>query len=143
MAACYDLHSMSWDPFRELQLWQDRFGRLALHQPEPWRPAIDVYETADIYVVTAEVPGLTREDVELAVEDTRLTIRGHRTDRRVTNRNAVHFHQVERGHGAFARTLEFAERIDGDHVSADLADGVLSIILPKVPPPPARRIEVK
>ena len=134
---------MSWDPFRELQLWQDRLGRLASHQPEPWRPAIDVYETSDTYVVTAEVPGLTREDVELAVEDTRVTIRGHRVDRRVSNRSAVHFHQVERGHGAFARTLEFAERIDSDKVSADLADGVLSVTLPKVPPPPARRIEVK
>ena len=134
---------MSWDPFRELQLWQDRLGRLASHHPESWRPAIDVYETPDSYVVTAEVPGLTREDVELAVEDTRVTIRGHRVDRRVSNRSAVHFHQVERGHGAFARTLEFAERIDSDQVSADLADGVLSVTLPKVPPPPARRIEVK
>jgi HSP20 family protein len=134
---------MAWDPFRELQLWQDRLGRLASPQPEPWRPTMDVYETPETYVVTAEVPGLTREDVELAVEDTRLTIRGHRGDRRVTNRSAVHFHQVERGHGAFARTLEFAERIDGDRVSADLSDGVLSVTLPKAPPPPARRIEVK
>jgi HSP20 family protein len=134
---------MSWDPLRELQLWQDRLGHLAAHQPEPWRPAIDVYETAETYVVTAEVPGMTRDDVELAVEDTRLTIRGHRADRRVANRSSVHFHQVERGHGAFARTLEFAERIDSDKVSADLTDGVLSVTLPKVPPPPARRIEVK
>ena len=45
---------MSWDPFRELQLWQDRLGRLASPQPEPWRPAIDVYETPETYVVTAE-----------------------------------------------------------------------------------------
>ena len=44
----------------------------------------------------------------------------------------MHFHQVERGHGAFARTFEFADKIDVEQVSADLADGVLTVTLPKV-----------
>jgi HSP20 family protein len=134
---------MSWDPFRELQAWQERLGRLATHQPESWSPAIDVYETDDSYIIAAEVPGLTREEIELAAEDTRLTIRGQRSDRRVSTREVIHFHQVERGHGAFARTFEFAERIDGDRVAADLSDGVLTIKLPKMAPPPARKIAVK
>jgi HSP20 family protein len=134
---------MSWDSLRELQAWHDRLGRLATHQPESWSPAIDVYETDESYVVTAEVPGLTREEIELAVEETRLTIRGQRVNRGAASRDAIHFHQVERGHGAFARTFEFAERIDSDRISADLTAGVLSITLPKVPAPPARRIQVK
>jgi HSP20 family protein len=55
----------------------------------------------------------------------------------------VHFHQVERGHGSFRRTFEFAHAIDAEHVTADLADGVLTISVPKRLPPPARRIEVR
>jgi HSP20 family protein len=134
---------MPWDPLRDLQAWHGRLGRLATPQPESWSPAIDVYETEDSYVVTAEVPGLTREEIEIAVESARLTIRGQRADRRISTTDVIHYHQVERGHGAFVRTFEFADRVDDGRVAADLADGVLSITLPKVPPPPARKIEVK
>jgi HSP20 family protein len=100
-----------------------------------------VYETPDSYVVTAEVPGLKREDVDLALEETRLTLRGQRVDRR-TSSDVLHFHQVERSHGSFSRTFEFGEKVDMDRVSADLTDGVLTVTLPKIAPPPARRIEV-
>ena len=127
---------------RDLLVWQERLGRLAPAPPESWTPAIDVYETSTSYVVTAEVPGLARDQIELVMEEWQLTIRGHRSDRG-TARDILHFHQVERGHGTFARTFEFAEKIDVEAVSADLADGVLTVTLPEVPPPPPRRIEVK
>jgi HSP20 family protein len=134
---------MPWDPLRDLRAWQERLERLALHHAESWAPPIDVYETAATYVVTAEVPGISRDQVELAVEASRLTIRGQRTDRAAAGGDAVQYHQVERGHGAFARTFEFAEKIDADGVSADLSEGLLTITIPKVPPPPARKIEVR
>lgn len=121
----------------------ERLGRLTPTPAESWTPAIDVYETADAYVVTAELPGLSRADIDLSVEDWRLTIRGHRSDRGMGDQDVMHFHQVERGHGAFARSFEFAEQISPEQVSADLADGVLAIKLPKATPPPPRRIEVK
>jgi HSP20 family protein len=126
---------------RDLRVLQERLERMTAHHTESWTPAIDVYETADRYVIAAELPGLARESIDLAVEDSRLTIRGQRVDR--TSGDVVHFHQVERGHGAFARTFEFASKIDTEAVSADLADGVLTITLPKAPPPPARKIEVR
>ena len=126
---------------RDLRVMQERLERMTAHHTESWTPAIDVYETADRYVIAAELPGLARESIDLAVEDSRLTIRGQRVDR--TSGDVVHFHQVERGHGAFARTFEFASKIDTEAVSADLADGVLTITLPKAPPPPARKIEVR
>jgi len=100
-----------------------------------------VYETGDSYVITAEVPGITREDVELALEEMRLTISGRRPDP-PASAGTVRFHQVERGRGPFARTFEFAERIDSSRVNADLSDGVLTITLPKLPEGPARKIEV-
>jgi HSP20 family protein len=132
---------MPWDPLRDLRVLQERLERMSAHHTDSWTPAIDVYETADRYVIAAELPGLSRESIDLALEDSRLTIRGQRVDR--TSGDVVHFHQVERGHGAFSRTFEFATKIDTEAVSADLADGVLTITLPKAAPPPARKIEVR
>jgi HSP20 family protein len=134
---------MSWDPLRDLRVWQERLERLTDHRSDSWTPPIDVYETQDRYVVAAEVPGLSREAIELALEDSRLTIRGQRIDRSTTAGDVVHFHQVERGHGAFARTFEFASNIDVESVSADLTNGVLTVTLPKAARPPARKIEVR
>jgi HSP20 family protein len=134
---------MPWDPMRDLRVWQERLERLSAHHPDSWTPPIDVYETEDRYVIAAEVPGLARQDVDLALEDTRLTIRGQRVDRPATAADVVHFHQVERGHGSFARTFEFASKIDIDAVEADLTNGVLTITLPKAVRPPARKIEVR
>ena len=128
---------------RDFTAWQERLGRLSPHAAESWSPAIDIYETATTYVVTAEVPGLTRDEIDLALEESRLTIRAHRMERRRPDAEIVRFHQVERGHGGFARTFEFVDKIDVSRVSADLADGVLYIKLPKVAPPPPRRIEVR
>lgn len=133
---------MPWDPMRDLRAWQERLERLTAPHAESWTPPIDVYETGDRYVIAAELPGLTREQIELALEDSRLTIRGHRADRGPGG-EAVHYHQVERGHGAFSRTFDFAEKIDVQQISADLSNGVLTVTLPKTPAPPARKIEVR
>jgi HSP20 family protein len=134
---------MSWDPLRDLRVWHERLERLTDHRADSWTPPIDVYETQDRYVVAAEVPGLAREHIDLALEDSRLTIRGQRIDRRATAEDAIHFHQVERGHGSFARTFEFGSKIDVESVSADLTNGVLTITLPKAMRLPARKIEVR
>jgi HSP20 family protein len=134
---------MAWDPIEDLRAWQERLERLTIPHSESWAPPIDVYETATDYVVSAEVPGLTREQVELALEESRLTIQAERADRAAKGGTITRYHQVERGHGRFARTFEFAEKIDVERVTADLTNGVLTISLPKVPPPPARKIEVK
>ena len=131
---------MTWDPMRDLRAWQQR---LASPQADAWTPPMDVYETADRYVVAAEVPGMPREQIELVLEDARLIIRGHRTERAAGTGTVTHFHQVERGHGPFTRSFEFATRIDTAAVSADLAHGVLTITLPKAAPPSVRKIEVR
>jgi HSP20 family protein len=130
---------MPWD----LKVWHERLERLANPHTDSWTPAIDVYETAATYVVTAEVPGLDRNEIDLAIDQTRLTIQGRRADRHAAVGNIRRFHQVERGHGAFVRTFEFADRIDVEGVSADLLNGVLTVTLPKVPSAPTRRIEVR
>lgn len=133
---------MPWEPLRDLRAWQERLERLSAHHPEAWTPPIDVYETTDRFVVSAELPGLAREDIELAVDISRLTIRGRRLERPADAPVVRHFHRVERGHGAFARTFEFAVAIDVAAVTADLADGVLTVTLPKAAAP-FRQIEVQ
>jgi HSP20 family protein len=133
---------MPCDPLRDLRAWQERLERLAHPQPEPWTPPIDVYETPETYVITVEVPGLAREQIDLAVEETRLTVRGRRLEG-VRGGDPVHYHLIERGHGAFARSFEFPQQVAVDGVNADLVDGVLTISLPKAPPPASRRIEVR
>jgi HSP20 family protein len=133
---------MPCDPLGDLRAWQERLERLSRHHPESWAPPIDVYETERSYVITAELPGLSREHVDLAVEESRLTIQGRR-EARTPSPGAVHFHQVERAQGSFRRTFEFSEKIDAERVTADLTEGVLTISIPKVPPPPARKIEVR
>ncbi len=130
---------MPCDPLRDLRAWQDRMERLAAqHGSAAWAPPVDVYETTDRYVVTAELPGLKREDIDVSVENGRVTLRGVRRET-VDSRQ---YHQVERGHGQFYRTFEFGDAISPDSVSADLRDGVLTITLSKVAPA-VRRIEVK
>jgi HSP20 family protein len=131
---------MPCDPLRDLRAWQERLERLAAQHGTAWAPPIDVYETGDRYVVTAEVPGLSREEIDLAVHDNRLTIRGTRAAGTAESA-ARHFHQVERGHGSFERTFRFADPVVQDQISADLRDGVLTITLPKSASPP-RRIHV-
>ncbi|MET0211383.1 MAG: Hsp20/alpha crystallin family protein [Vicinamibacterales bacterium] len=125
----------------ELRVLQHRLGRLGNQETEPWAPAIDVYETHSAFIVSAEVPGLARDQIDLVFEDRYLTIRGRRSER-IPSTDIVHFHQVERGHGSFARRFEFTDSIAVDQVSADLADGVLTITLPKAPPSPGLRIQV-
>lgn len=128
------------NPWRDLRAWQERLERLSAHHADGWAPAIDVYETADRYIVSAELPGLTRDAIELGMADSRLTIRGQRPGRAGDD---VHYHQIERGHGAFNRTFEFTDKIDVEAVTADLANGVLTVTLPKLPPAPRRKIDVR
>ena len=131
---------MPCDPLRDLRAWQERLERLAAHPGHAWVPPIDVYETEDRYVVTAEVPGLDREQIELAVQENRLMIRGMRSAG-TPQSSSRHYHQVERGHGSFERTFRFADAVEQDRITADLRDGVLTVTLPKAATPP-RRIQV-
>lgn len=133
---------MPWDALHDLRAWQERLERLAAEPGTAWAPPVDVYETADRYVLTAEVPGLVRDQIELAVESNRLTIRGSRPAG-TADGGQRHYHQVERGHGTFARTFEFADDIAVDQIAADLRDGILTVTLPKIAPPPPRRIAVR
>ena len=137
---CYDraVAFARWDPIRDLLAIQQRLDRFA-PGPGGWAPSVDLHETEYKYVVTAEVPGLNREDIEIHVRDGRLTLSGTRRSR---GASCEQYHRVERGHGAFSRTFHLPLAIDEDQITADLKDGVLTVVVPKTSEPTPRRIRV-
>ena len=126
-----------WDPIRDLLAIQQRLG----YTPgrNGWNPAVDIRETPDRYIVTAEVAGMRRDELDIRVHDGVLTIAGTRQER---NRPFEQYHRVERGHGSFSRSFQLPVPVNGDAVTADLRDGVLTIICPKAADSPPRRIQV-
>ena len=127
-----------WDPIRDLLAIQQRLDRLA-PGPAGWKPPVDLHETADEYVITAEVPGVARDAIDIHFHDGRLTLSGTR-DPRVSA--CEQFHRLERGHGAFSRSFQLPVPIDTDAIRADLRDGVLTVVCPKDPNASARRIHI-
>jgi HSP20 family protein len=99
---------------------------------------VDLCETSDAFVLTAELPGLSREQLRIDVHDNRLTLQGRRTARQ----SCEQYHQVERGHGEFLRTFALPNAVNGEGVTAELIDGVLTIVVPKLPGEVPRRVVV-
>jgi HSP20 family protein len=122
-----------WDPFRDLIRIQHGLERLAAHGPQGWAPAVDLCETQDAFVFTVELPGLARDQVRIDVHENKLTLQG----RREARVSCESYMQVERGHGEF-----LPHAVNAEGVSADLADGVLTITVPKSPTDAPRRVVV-
>jgi len=133
-----DMAIARWDPIRDLLAIQQRLDRFA-PSPSGWIPPIDVHETEEEYVITAELPGLARDDVRIQVSDGQVHISGQRREPHIPYEQ---YHRVERGHGTFSRTFKLPLPVDVEHVAADLRDGVLTIVCPKTTDNTPRRIPV-
>jgi HSP20 family protein len=127
-----------WDPIRDLVAIQQRLDRFA-PGTAGWRPPVDLHETPAAYVVTAELPGMTREDLHIEMHDGHLTLSGVRRDRALPSEQ---YHRIERGHGTFSRTFALPLAVDADRITAELRDGVLTVVCPKDTEPSARRVPV-
>ena len=126
-----------WDPFRDLLTVQHRLERLATG-PQGWTPAMDLCETAQAYILTAELPGVTREQVRIDIRDGKLTLHGRREARVSCER----YHQVERGHGEFSRSILLPLAVNTAGIVAEMRDGVLTVTVPKAAEAGPRRVEV-
>lgn len=131
-----------WDPLRDLLALHEQLGQLVGTDAPGWTPPVDLYETAREFILTAELPGLSREEIDIHVEDSRITIRGARMSAPDREIPCEQYHRVERGHGRFSRAFALPERIDSERVTADLKDGVLTVTIPKTDERGARRISV-
>jgi HSP20 family protein len=127
-----------WDPLHDLLALHERMNRLGSDDSPGWTPAVDLYETADRFVLSIELPGLKRDQIKIELQHEILTVRG---DRAVQHEEGAQFHRVERGHGPFTRSFSLPQPVDGDQVQAEFRDGVLTVVIPKLTPP-TRRITV-
>jgi HSP20 family protein len=122
---------------RDLLTVQERLESLFGQATAGWVPPVDLAEFDDRYVLTIELPGLARSDVHVDFHHQVLTIRGARP---VASCCPERYLQFERGHGPFSRSFRFAVPVDEARISADLADGVLTVVAPKIST--ARRVEI-
>ena len=127
-----------WDPLRDLLALQEQIGQIVGTDAPGWTPPVDLYETGGAFVLTAELPGLNRDDIEIHAEESRIVIRGERAGQVPCEQ----YHRVERGHGRFSRAFLLPDPIDIEAVTADLKDGLLTITLPKAGGRGARRVDV-
>jgi HSP20 family protein len=131
-----------WDPLRDLLALHEQLGHLVGTDAPGWTPPVDLYETPNEFVLSAELPGLARDQIEIHAEDSRITIRGARAASPGREIPCEQYHRVERGHGRFSRAFALPEPIEVDAITADLRDGVLTIVLPKAAHRGTRRIDV-
>ena len=128
------------DPFRDLAVLQDRMNRLFndsvngrgreddLMNRGTWTPAVDIYEDDGGLVLKAEVPDITREDIDITVENNTLTLRG---ERKLANEiKQENFHRIERAYGKFVRQFSLPPTVDASKIAAEYKNGVLSVTLP-------------
>jgi HSP20 family molecular chaperone IbpA len=111
-------------------------------QAPGWTPPADLYETPSEFVLTAELPGLKREQIDIHAEDGRVIIRGARAAGPGRDIPCEQYHRVERGHGRFSRTFALPEPIQVDAISAEFKDGILTVTIPKAADRSARKINV-
>ena len=106
-----------------------------------WQPAVDVSEDKESVRIVAELPGVKPEDVKLSLENFVLTIRGEK--KQETEEHTGRVHRYERSYGSFERAFVLPSTVDGEKISADFQNGVLTISVPKAERAKAREIPVR
>jgi HSP20 family protein len=109
-------------------------------QAHRWVPAIDLVEADDHFVLKADLPGLSEDDVAIEVQDNVLTISGSREAEH--ERTEKGWYRLERSYGSFSRSLTLPEGVDADKVEASFDRGVLEIHVPKPEERKPRRISI-
>jgi HSP20 family protein len=125
---------------REMDDLFDRFGALAPGLGRGAFPALNLYETDDAFVLTAEIPGIAPEELEISLEGSTVMLRG---ERKLASEEGASVHRSERTSGAFRRALDLPVPIDGEKVEATHRHGVLTLRLPKAPEHRPRQVAVK
>jgi HSP20 family protein len=141
-----------WEPVRERSSLQNDMNRLFNTffntttgangaTPRRWVPAMDLVETDDHFVLKADLPGLSEEDVHVDVDNDVLTVSGERKGEHEDKRDG--FVRVERSYGSFRRSLTLPEGVDADAVTASFDRGVLEISIPKPEQRKPRRVAIQ
>ena len=139
------------DPFREFAHLQNRINRVfsdaygqndeGLTTSGTWVPPVDIYQNGDHEIVLkAELPDLTREDIDITVDNGTLTIKGVK---KLSNEvKDEQYHRIERQYGSFSRSFSLPQTVDSAKVGADYRNGVLTVRLPLREEAKPRQIKV-
>ena len=148
-----------WRPFMGLTRWEsemdrmmdDFFGRrMRPWLPERWlrggdteitTPAVDVYEEKDEIVVKAELPGMEKNDIEVNISDSELTLKGEK--KKEEKIEEEDYFRCERSYGSFVRSVELPTGVQADKVKASFKNGILEVRLPKTEEAKTKEIKVK
>jgi HSP20 family protein len=139
--------------FEDFQLgaWRSPFGRSAFEVQPFWRgelgwsraPAVDIVDKGNAYEISAELPGMDENNIDVKFADGTLTIRGEKRDEREEKKK--NFYLAERRYGSFQRSFGVPPGVDADGIEASFKNGVLTVTLPKAPQAPKsdKKIPVK
>jgi HSP20 family protein len=142
---------VKWDPLRDLLSIQDRMNRLFEQtlsrsraeegiSASTWAPAVDIYETPETIVMKADLPGLTREDIEIEIRDNTLTVKGER--RFAKDVQQENYLRIERAYGPFERSFTLPTGVRQEQIRASFRDGVLELLLPKAEEAKPKKIAI-
>lgn len=126
-------------PAQRLSQEVDRLFEELIHRPwgfsrtnvEEWSPQLDLYETDAAFILEADLPGVKKQEVSVAVEKGDLVLQGQRSFERVTT--AGNFYCRERRAGHFVRRLRLPASVNQEQIRAEFRNGVLQVTLPKLP----------
>jgi HSP20 family protein len=107
-----------------------------------WSPSVEVADTAEAMILTAELPGLSERDITLTLENNLLTIAGEKKSEREVKKEDERYLLTERFYGNFQRSFTLPATVDVDKIAATFDKGVLTVTLPKTPQAKGRVIEV-
>jgi HSP20 family protein len=125
----------------------EAFGNWPLQQDESgsitsaWHPAVDVFEDKDAVKIVAELPGVKPDDVKLSLESNLLTIRGEK--KQEAEERSERVHRYERSYGSFERAFALPSTVDGEKISAEYQNGILTVTVPKAERARPREIPVR
>jgi len=105
-----------------------------------WMPPVDIQETADSYRLTAELPGLTRDDINITLENNVLRLTGERKFEKDAKKDG--YHRIERTYGAFSRAFTLPSQVNHEKVEAAFENGLLTISVPKAEQAKPRKITI-
>ena len=108
----------------------------------PWAPAVEIAETNDALLITAELPGLDERDLTISIENNVLTLSGKKEHEREDQAPAKAYHVTERFFGAFQRSFALPRTVDAEKVKAEFEKGILTITMPKLATAKGRMIPV-
>jgi HSP20 family protein len=132
------------EAFPPFSLFEDTFNRLFSSEgvsQRPWSPAVDIAETDNDLVLTADVPGVKMEDIRIEIEDGTLTLSGSREFQSESGKGG--YHRIERSYGKFQRAFSLPDSVDAEKVTAAYNEGVLKVVLPKKEVAKPRTIKVQ